>query len=50
MTNCNCLGKEEEWHFDDDLGCWYVCRECEECGYYWEGPYYHLDDPELRPE
>lgn len=48
MNNCNCNEKEEEWEFDKGLGCWYVQRECEPCGYYWEGPYYHWDDPDKR--
>ncbi|CAM4044457.1 hypothetical protein L1N85_19515 [Paenibacillus alkaliterrae] len=37
-TNCACLEKSEEWHFERQLGCWYAIRECTSCKYYWEGP------------
>lgn len=37
-TNCKCVGKDEQWHFDRQLGCWYVERNCDECSYYFEGP------------
>lgn len=46
INNCTCTDKHEEWNFDKSLGCWYVERECLECEYYWEGPYYLYDDPE----
>ncbi|OME78678.1 hypothetical protein BK120_23350 [Paenibacillus sp. FSL A5-0031] len=37
-TNCECLEKNEEWHFEEQLECWYAIRECASCTYYWEGP------------
>ncbi|MFX3643294.1 MAG: hypothetical protein ACE3L7_32380 [Candidatus Pristimantibacillus sp.] len=48
VTNCTCSDKYEEWNFDVSLGCWYVERECQQCEYYWEGPCYHYDDPNIR--
>ncbi|MCW3793914.1 hypothetical protein OM416_20175 [Paenibacillus sp. LS1] len=48
VTNCTCSDKNEEWNFDVSLGCWYVERECQQCEYYWEGPYYLYDDPNIR--
>lgn len=46
MNNCSCLDKAEDHFWEEDLGCWYVTRECEDCGYYWEGPIAEYDDPE----
>ncbi|KGP77700.1 hypothetical protein P364_0132000 [Paenibacillus sp. MAEPY2] len=45
VTDCSCSDKQQEWTFDQSLGCWYVERECERCEYYWEGPVYLYDDP-----
>lgn len=38
LTNCKCLSKDEQWTYDQTLGCWYVERNCNSCNYYWEGP------------
>lgn len=46
-TNCSCASKQEERRWNEALECWYVIRECEDCEYYWEGPIYIFDDPDL---
>lgn len=48
-TNCSCEDKQEEWDYDEGLGCWYVSRECDRCEYYWEGPLYIHEDPGRKP-
>lgn len=49
QTNCSCEDKQEEWDYDEGLGCWYVSRECDRCEYYWEGPLYIHEDPDRKP-
>lgn len=49
-TNCECLKEVEEWSFEKQLGCWYVVRECDTCGYYWEGPDYSKTNKSVNPE
>lgn len=46
QNNCSCTGKKEDWQWYEELGCWYVVRECGHCEYYWEGPNYLYDDPQ----
>ncbi|ODP26840.1 hypothetical protein PTI45_03801 [Paenibacillus nuruki] len=49
QTDCFCKDKEEDWIYDEDLGCWYVCRECNRCEYYWEGSLYIHEDRNIQP-
>lgn len=48
-TNCSCPGKNEEWHYERELGCWYAIRDCEGCEYYWEGPDHSKTNRNVHP-
>lgn len=50
MSNCSCLDKDQDYEWNEDLGCWCVYRECDTCDYYFEEPLYTFNDPNKRPE
>jgi len=40
VVDCDCGNAIVTKEWDNELGTYYYFYECEQCGYYWEGPIY----------
>lgn len=40
IVGCGCENCKIEKEWDEDLDTYYYYFQCDECGYYWEGPIY----------